>query len=305
MDEKIVAIYCLCDDFLKAQRHREDPQQRMSDAEVMTAALVAVRYFGGNLEKARALLDARAYIPQMLSKSRLCRRLHALASLFETFFNVLAEPFKRQNASGEMPNIYLADSFPVSVCDNIRIARSRLYPLREQRPSLREAWWAQMCGEAPPAGQPPAPANYRGYIASKRRYFYGVRLHLVTTAAGQPVECVIAPGSYADVSMLPDFRLDLPQGSQLWTDKGYNDYEEEAFLHEAADIRLCPIRKTNSLRPVPGYVEYVRRYGRKMIETAMSVCQQAFPKSIHAVTPQGFELKVFLFVLAYSIDFVI
>jgi len=26
-----------------------------------------------------------------------------------------------------------------------------------------------------------------------------------------------------------------------------------------------------------------------------------FPKRIHAVTPQGFELKVFLFVLAYSI----
>jgi len=29
---------------------------------------------------------------------------------------------------------------------------------------------------------------FRGYVASKRRYFYGLRVHLVTTAAGEPVE---------------------------------------------------------------------------------------------------------------------
>jgi len=27
-----------------------------------------------------------------------------------------------------------------------------------------------------------------------------------------------------------------------------------------------------------------------------------FPKSIHVVTPRGFELKAFLFVLAYSVS---
>lgn len=305
MDEKIVAIYCLCDDFLKTQRHQEDPQQRMSDAEVMTTAVVAARYFGGNHEKARAMLDDPRYIPRMLSKSRFCRRLHSLAPLFEALLNRLAERFKRQNASGEMENVYLADSFPVPVCDNIRISRSRLYPLRDRPPSLREAWWAELCEEPPPTGRSKAPANYRGYIASKRRYFYGVRLHLVTTETGQPVECVIAPGSYADVSMFPDFRLDLPKGSRIYTDKAFNDYEEEDFLRETAEIHLCPLRKINSRRPVPGYVEYVRRYMRKAIETTMSVCQQAFPKSIHAVIPEGFELKVFLFVLAHSISFVI
>ena len=76
MDTEIIAIYCLCDDFLKAMHHVEDRQQRMSDAEVMTVASVAVRYFGGVIERARSLLQQQGYIPTMLGRSRLNRRLH-------------------------------------------------------------------------------------------------------------------------------------------------------------------------------------------------------------------------------------
>ena len=43
MDDSILAIYCLCDDLLKALRHQEDPQRQMRDAEVMTTAVVACR----------------------------------------------------------------------------------------------------------------------------------------------------------------------------------------------------------------------------------------------------------------------
>ena len=39
-----------------------------------------------------------------------------------------------------------------------------------------------------------------------------------------------------------------------------------------------------------------------MSETAGSLIEQMLPKSIHAVTPQGFELKVALFVVAYSLS---
>ena len=57
MDTQIVAVYCLCDDLLKAMHHVEDPQCQMSDAEVMTTALVAALFFGGNHERARCLLQ--------------------------------------------------------------------------------------------------------------------------------------------------------------------------------------------------------------------------------------------------------
>lgn len=114
----------------------------------------------------------------------------------------------------------------------------------------------------------------------------------------------MAPGSWADVSLLPFFDFDLPEGSRILAEGAYNDYDEEDFLSEVG-IALCPARKKNTHRPVPLYVAYVRGMMRKGIETTISVLEQAFPKVIHAVTPRGFELKVFLFVLAHSISFLL
>lgn len=84
MDTQIVAVYCLCDDLLKALYHAEDPQCQVSDAEVMTAAVIAMLYFRGNFEAARRFLHDQGYLPQALSKSRFNRRLHRIADLFLT-----------------------------------------------------------------------------------------------------------------------------------------------------------------------------------------------------------------------------
>ena len=84
MDTQIIAIYCLCDDMLKGLHHFEDQQRQMSDAEIMTTAIVAVLYFKGNFCLASHFLYESHYIPGMLSKSRFNRRLHAIAELFLT-----------------------------------------------------------------------------------------------------------------------------------------------------------------------------------------------------------------------------
>lgn len=274
MDTAITAIYCLCEDFLKATSHQEDPQCTMSDAEVLTTALVAALYFDGVFEHARSMLSAPTYIPEMLSKSQFNRRLHRLAPRLEQRFEVLAQAWLAQNPEA----VYLLDSFPVPVCDNIRIRRSRLYPLEA------------------------TDGAFRGYIASKRRFFYGLKVHLVTTSDRRPVEVLLTPGSFADVRALSAFRFDLPAGSKLYGDKAYNDYAVEDELAEAAEIELVPIRRRNSKRALAACVEFVQHYARKAIETAGSLLERLLPRSIHAVTAWGFELKVFLFVLAYSIS---
>jgi hypothetical protein len=97
MDEKIIATYCLCDDLLQAMHHREDPQCKMSDAEVMTTALTAAVFFHGNLESARMMLKQHGYIPQMLSKSHLSRRLHRLRETFMLLFQLLGDVWKQLN----------------------------------------------------------------------------------------------------------------------------------------------------------------------------------------------------------------
>jgi hypothetical protein len=97
MDTQIVAVFCLVDDILKASKHHEDEQCEMSDAEVMTTAIIAVLYFGGNYAQARRMLTSQGYVPRMLSKSRFSRRLHRIKPFFLTLFSVLAEYWKELN----------------------------------------------------------------------------------------------------------------------------------------------------------------------------------------------------------------
>ena len=141
---------------------------------------------------------------------------------------------------------YVMDSLPVAVCDNYRIPRAKL--------SRQEA--------------------YRGYVASKKRYFYGVQIHLMITKEGQPVEMFLTPGSFGDVEAWKGFSLDLPAGATVYDDKAYNDYEIEDLLREVDHIVLRPRRKKNSKRTLPPYVEFVQRYQRKRVETVGRLLEQ-------------------------------
>jgi hypothetical protein len=98
------------------------------------------------------------------------------------------------------------------------------------------------------------------------------------------------------------YAYELPDGSIIYADKAYNDYAIEDLLQEVDHITLMPIRKKNSKRALPPYSAFVQCYHRKRVETAGSLIAQLLPKSIHAVTSQGFELKVALFVIASSLN---
>ena len=59
-EDKIIALYCIVDDILKAMHHQEDKRVRVSDSEVITTAFVAVLYFGGHLEMPGTSCTCRA-----------------------------------------------------------------------------------------------------------------------------------------------------------------------------------------------------------------------------------------------------
>ena len=170
MDDKIIATFCLCDDLLQAIHHQEDRQCQMNDAAVRTTACMASLYFRGNQESARAMLPQHGYIPHMLSKSRCSRRLHRIKDIFLILFDLLAQTWKTLNKAA----ISVIDSLPIAVCDNSRIRRSKIYSTED----------------------------FRGYQASKKRYFYGWKIHLMVTPDGQPVECFLTPGGFGDVDAL-------------------------------------------------------------------------------------------------------
>ncbi len=97
MDTQIIAVFRLCDDLLWAMGHREDKRCKMSDAEVMTVAMVAALYFGGHYTRSRWMPKECGYIPRMLGKSRFSCRLRRVKPLRLSLFAVLGETWKGIN----------------------------------------------------------------------------------------------------------------------------------------------------------------------------------------------------------------
>lgn len=271
MQTEIITIYVICDDYLKAMCFRDDDQADMTTAEVMTTAVVSARFFKNCLESARIFLKQEGYVPHMLSPSRLNRRLHRIPErVWLGLFYALAEVYHQLNDSLD----YIVDSFPIPVCDNYRIPHCRLYGSQRQ--------------------------VFRGYIASKHRFFYGLRAHVLVTADGHPVDLVLAPGSHADLSAFKRLHLDLPDGATVYADKAYTDYVCEDVLNEDTALTLVALRKSNAKRAMDGCVRYLCHHVRKRIETSFSRMADFFAKRIYAITPRGVELKAFLAVLAFS-----
>lgn len=270
MCHSTLAIYCFIDDFLKASGHREDCRIEVSDAEVITIAICAMLHFGGNFEKSRLVLHELGLVRRLLSRSRFSRRMNRLADLIYRLFHQLGASLKQLHWDAR----YLLDSFPIPVCDNIRIKRCRL--VQDEL--------------------------YRGVMSSKRRYFYGVRVQLLATSDGIPIEFCVLPGACSDLQGLAELALDLPEMAELFVDAGYNFYEWEDYLRETGGLRLQVPRKANSKRGREPWLDIYKSLMRKYIETTIGEIAKLFPKKIHATNLKGFLLKIGLFLFAYQID---
>lgn len=77
------------------------------------------------------------------------------------------------------------------------------------------------------------------------------------------------------------YNFDLSHNSLVTGDKAYNDYALEDLL-QAAQIHLQPLRKKNSHRTYPAWINYRLARYRKVVETTGSLIEQLLPKHIHA-----------------------
>lgn len=267
LSDKVIAIYCLVDDLLKTCDHHTPAGCRCSDAEIITTALVSALLFKGNQSIAIEYMRTHNMTPALPLKSGFTKRLHRLAELLYSLFQQLGHIIKELNCSGS----YILDSFPLAVCHNIRISRCKL-----------------LKGEV-----------YRGYCASKHQYFYGVKVQVITTAEGIPVECCFVPGSEHDSEAMSQLLWDFQPGECIYEDSGYTCYTFEDIAADAG-IAILSARKKNSKRKDQPYEAWLKDHYRKHIETSFSQITNLMPKALHAVTPKGFFIKALLFVMAFQ-----
>ena len=268
MRNQIMTFYQACDAYLQHKGFQDDPQARMTTAEVLLTALAAAFFFANNLRLARLALAESGLVPYMLSESRFNRRWHKIkAEDWQEILTLLAQQHPQDT--------FLIDSYPVPACHNRRACRCRLY---------------QDDGNA-----------YWGYCAAKEEYYYGLKAHVIVTASGRPVEVVLLCGCSGDLTGMKELTLDLPAGAHLYADKAYTDYTYEENLLKEKQLTFLPIRKSNHKRQYAKEVAKRVSRTRKRIETTFSQVTAKLPRRLQAVTPEGFESKVMAAFVAFAI----
>ena len=212
MEQRMITIYCLIEEFLKGVMGKEEHKlAEISDSEVLFLGYLAVSDFNGNYSKAHYYgMGMKLVSP--IEYSRFTRRINQLEEEIEQLFLFLSEVFKKLNGS----QIYSVDSFPVEICQIQREQRSKL--------------WRDI--------------SLKGYNASKQKYFYGFKVHMVVTTNQEPVSCYISEGSIHDTVASYKFLPTLPKNSIVIGDKGYISGKLEKFLAQFG-IELSALKRKN------------------------------------------------------------
>lgn len=266
MELKMITIYCLIEDFLKGVRGlKAHKLEEISDSEVLFMGYIAVNDFGGSYTKAHQYLTQMRLITKV-DYSRIIRRLIQLEEEIEALFLFLGNLFERIDRF----QIYSVDSFPVEICQIQRETRAKL--------------WRDV--------------KLKGYNASKKKFFYGLKVHMVVTTNQEPVSCYISEGSVHDITASYAFLPTLTKPATVIGDKGYISSRLEIFLAQFG-IELSALKRKN-MNQDPHHK--IKQKIRKNVETAFSVITSKFGKMIKATSIKGFLVKLKLFILAYSID---
>lgn len=265
MDEKIITVFCLVDDLLKAIGTKDDVRAKISNAEILTIGYMAVRYFHGNYYNAHQFfMSMNPSYP--IDYSRFIRRLNNLHNQIDYIFGVLSEVFYKTSKS----EIYSVDSFPVEVCKLERSMNCNIYNHKDMK----------------------------GYNASKKRFFYGFKVHMVVSTNKEPVHCYISYGSEHDATAAKKYLPAMKANTTVIGDKGYVSQKLKGFLGELG-VNLNAIQRSNMGKDND---YFIKRKLRKKVETVFSIITGRFGHVIKATSIDGFLTKLKLFITAYSID---
>jgi len=267
MNEQAIAIFCICDEVVKSYGSHENLTCKMTTAEVMAFAIISGLHYRADYRTTRLVVSVLKYFPKILSHSQLVRRIHAIPEqMWWMIFYVL-----KMYLCKSQSEYFIVDSFPVKAYENHKSFRAKIFRGKE----------------------------FHGYTASKKQYFFGIKVHMIVDANGIPIEFCFTPGSTSDIAGLKMLPCELPKGSFLFADRAYNTYSLEDDLREMAEFVLVPRRKKNMTRQHSRSLEFILVHTRNRIETVFSAIVSKMPRHIRARTERGFCLKVTFFIISY------
>ena len=281
LDALATALYVRVDDLLLDRPELVPPRPRiglrpkLSDAELVTLSVLQVLL--GFEDEARWVRYAKAHLrhlfPYVPGQSGYNKRLRKAASMLRSVMRILAT-----DIDAWADDTWLIDSTPVE------------------------------CGRSRPTAQRSNLAGWAGYgyCASHSRFFWGLRLHLVTTPAGLPVTFALANPKTDERDVALDIFEADPEllagraGQTLVADKGYASAEFERRLAEHGIDLVRPAMKRE--RPRRGARQL--RSIRQIIESVNATLKSQLSLERHGGhSPQGVATRVIqrLFALTAAI----
>ena len=208
--------------------------------------------------------------PNLIDRSNYNRRRRNLID----FHNKLAQ--KLADELNEDEDIFIVDSMPLPVCNIARAGRSSV--LRKDFDTSPD----------------------KGYSAITKTYFYGYKLHLITSLKGVYKSVDITKASVHDIHYLSDVKRSSLNNCTLLGDKGYLSSESKIDLFHTAKIELVTPKRRNQSDFIK--YPYVFSKSRKSIETQFSqLTDQFLIKRNYAKTFLGLCTRVWGKIAAFTI----
>ena len=300
LQDKVKLIMAVIVNFLNSVGWKDHWLAKMSTSEVLCLAVVAGMDNGNNHEKTLVEFENQKVFGYVLSKSQFCRRLEPVADYIPILVEQLAICSEKM-LGDKFPlkqiekNIYKIDTKPIPICKNIRIANCHLAQNHKSKQKIKSKSTGKM--------RKVVDEDYRGYCASRREHYYGLKLNAISNCLNLPREYSIHCARTGDLDCMKALNLNLPSHSELLGDKAYNDegFESDLKNNPEYNFKFSPIRKRNTKQMYHSgyYQELTNRILRRPVETFFSQIEK-LTKNIHAITINGFVIKVHLSVLAYS-----
>lgn len=283
LKDLITVIYVLTDDLyqecvpesIKHRLHKE--KAKLSDSEIITIALAGevMSIDSENAWVPFVQKNMKDLFPCMCERSRFNRLRRNLWAVIRQIRIKLGEEL-----GFTKDDMRIADSFPLEVCEFGR---------------------AHFCHTFRGEG-----ADY-GYCASKKKTFFGFRVHVLCTINGYITDFLLAPASADDRTAVFELVEEYDRNLRLIGDKGYVGFQFAQELWAEKGMIMIALKRNNAKDPDPKPFRQMVFKVRRRIETCFSQLAGQFnAESVLAKTLWGLltrlQSKFFAFDMCFAIN---
>ena len=251
-DEKLIEVFCECDDFCKIIEMMQSivhqigtikQPTRKTQLSLSECICIMICYHHSGMKcfqyyyEQIVLKHMKEYFPKLVSYNRFVELIPRTAIVLYLFSNL--------NRVGQTTGCYFSDSKKLPVCHNLRINSNRVFK------------------------------GIAGRSKSSTGWFYGFKLFLTINQFGQVINCLVTPANIADNNFSMMKKMFNQLKGYIFADKGYLSIQAFEYFYEMG-LKIVTTIRSNMKNKLMNRVEKLFLKKRGIIESVndilMTIC---------------------------------